>query len=90
MSAEIYKTIDESGRVVFTDKLTIEAKETDVDANINNADSNSDSAATLLKYWRGSPHQSCLQHDSSSHSNGHSLQRRGNSFHEGALRLSQG
>jgi len=42
--AEIYKTIDENGRVVFTDKPTIEAQEVDVDTNINNADGLSDSA----------------------------------------------
>ncbi len=44
VSAEIYKTIDENGRVVFTDKSTIEAQAVDVNTNINNADGLSDSA----------------------------------------------
>ncbi len=43
-NAEIYKTIDENGRVVFTDKPTASAQEVEVDTNINNADGLSDSA----------------------------------------------
>ena len=44
VSAEIYKTIDEKGRIVFTDKPTQEAQEVDVDTSINNADGLSDTA----------------------------------------------
>lgn len=49
VSAEIYKTIDENGRIVFTDKPTIDAQEVDVNTNINNADGLSDSAYSKAK-----------------------------------------
>ncbi|MGH1536767.1 MAG: DUF4124 domain-containing protein [Gammaproteobacteria bacterium] len=44
ISAEINKTVDKNGRVVFTDKPTVEAQEVDVETNINNADGLSGSA----------------------------------------------
>ncbi len=44
ISAEIYKTVNKNGRVVFTDKPTVEAQEVDVETNINNADGLSGSA----------------------------------------------
>ncbi|MEM7402159.1 MAG: glutaredoxin family protein [Pseudomonadota bacterium] len=44
LAAEIYKTVDENGRVIFTDKPTVEAQEVNVDTSINNADGLSDSA----------------------------------------------
>jgi len=43
-NAEIYKTVDENGRVIFTDKPTPKAEQVDVDTNANNADGLSDSA----------------------------------------------
>ena len=42
--AEIYKTVDENGRVVFTDKPTAKAEQIEVDADGNAADGLSDSA----------------------------------------------
>jgi len=42
--SEIYKSVDENGRVIFTDKPTLEAEQIEVDTNINNADGLSDSA----------------------------------------------
>ena len=44
VSAEIYKTIDGKGRVVFADKPTKGAQEIDVETSINNAVGLSDSA----------------------------------------------
>ena len=43
-TAEIYKTIDEKGRVVFSDKPSQEAQEVNVDTSVNNANGLSDSA----------------------------------------------
>ena len=44
VSAEIYKTVDENGRVIFTDKPTAKAEQVEVDTNSNTADGLSDSA----------------------------------------------
>ena len=42
--AEIYKTVDENGRVIFTDKPTAKSEQVDVDTNSNTTDGLSDSA----------------------------------------------
>lgn len=44
LSAEIYKTIDENGRVIFTDKPTAQSQAVEVDTNANNADGLSESS----------------------------------------------
>ena len=44
LSAEIYKSIDENGRVIFTDKPTAQSQAVDVDTNSNNADGLSESS----------------------------------------------
>lgn len=42
--AEIYKTVDKNGRVIFTDKPTAKAEQVEVNTNANTADGLSDSA----------------------------------------------
>ena len=42
--AEIYKTVDENGRVIFTDKPTAKAEQVEVNIDVNTADALSDSA----------------------------------------------
>jgi glutaredoxin len=42
--AEIYKTVDENGRIIFTDKPTAKAEQVEVDTSVNNADGLSGSA----------------------------------------------
>ena len=44
LGAEIYKTIDENGRVIFTDKPTAQSQAVEVDTNANNADGLSESS----------------------------------------------
>ena len=44
LSAEIYKTIDENGRVFFTDKPTAQSQAVEVDTNANNAEGLSESS----------------------------------------------
>lgn len=46
VSAEIYKTVDENGRVIFTDKPTAKAEQVEVNTEGNSADGLSDSAYT--------------------------------------------
>ena len=46
VNAEIYKTIDENGRVIFTDKPTPKAEQVEVRTNENTADGLSGSAYT--------------------------------------------
>ena len=42
--AEIYKTVDENGRVIFTDKPTAQAEQVEVETEANTVDGLSDSA----------------------------------------------
>ncbi len=44
LCAEIYKSVDENGRVIFTDKPLPKAEQVEIDTNVNNADGLSDSA----------------------------------------------
>ncbi len=44
VGAEIYKTVDENGRIIFTDKPTAKAEQVEVDTDANTADGLSDSA----------------------------------------------
>ncbi len=57
LQAEIYKTVDESGRVIFTDKPTINAEQVEVDTSQNNTDGLSSSQYSKADKIKQSPRQ---------------------------------
>ena len=68
VNAEIYKTIDENGRVIFTDKPTAQSKQIEVDTNVNNADGLSGSAyskANDIKSKKSSKQKSVVMYSTS-------------------------